>query len=120
MQDDIVSRSGCELTLFKRLGRPTNADRAKRARDLDTQPPSIQAARKEIDRVRRHCNRQRRGLMKKANEMRELFSAEVYVCLYVHRKFYTYKSNTAPNWPPPTGELVSSPMKRHVGGLDLN
>lgn len=49
--------------------------------------------------------------MKKADQMREIFGAEVYVCLYVHGKFYTYNSNTAPNWPPPKSELVSSSLQ---------
>ena len=52
-------------------------------------------------------------LMKKAHEIGVLCESDVYVVLYRHGRYYTYKSKDSPTWPPSDQQMVS-PGRRHL------
>ena len=51
-------------------------------------------------------SRRRANLLKRADLLRADFGAQVYVVVYAHGKYCTYRSNMEESWPPPPEKLV--------------
>lgn len=61
---------------------------------------------KEGRRLTERFRRRRATFIKKAEQMRVDFDAQMYVVICRAGKFYTYNSLAGPNWPPPATDIV--------------